>query len=77
MNREPWTAFYFFMDDVFDIVWLKILVLVHAVVKGLDLLFSPLNTLGPAAALFVIVVLVMRFMGKESRGSGITVPVKG
>ncbi len=47
------------MDDVFDIVWLKILVLVHAVVKGLDFLFSPLNTLGPAAAILVIVVLTV------------------
>ena len=55
------------MDDVFDIVWLKILVLVHAVVKGLDLLFSPLNTLGPAAAIFVIVVLTValsKFLSK-------------
>jgi hypothetical protein len=55
------------MDDVFDIVWLKILVLVHAVVKGLDLLFSPLNILGPAAAIFVIVVLTValsKFLSK-------------
>ena len=29
------------------------------------------------AFLFVLVVLVMRFMGKESRGSGVTVTVKG
>ena len=33
--------------------------------------------LAGTALLFVVVVLVMRFMGKESRGSGVTVPVKG
>ena len=33
--------------------------------------------LAGCALLFVVVVLVMRFMGKESRGSGVTVPVKG
>jgi hypothetical protein len=47
------------MDDVFDIVWLKILILVHAVVKGLDFLFAPLNLLGPAMAICVIVVLTI------------------
>jgi hypothetical protein len=55
------------MDDVFDIVWLKILVLVHAVVKGLNFLFAPLNLLGPAAAISVIVVLTVactKFLSK-------------
>src|SRR5210317_490416 len=33
--------------------------------------------LAGCALLFVVVVLVMRFMGKESRGSGVTVPIKG
>jgi ferrous iron transport protein B len=33
--------------------------------------------LAVCAFLFVLVVLVMRFMGKESRGSGVTVTVKG
>ncbi len=33
--------------------------------------------LAGCALLFVVVVLVMRVMGKESRGSGVTVPVKG
>jgi hypothetical protein len=47
------------MDDVFDIAWLKILVLIHTIVKGLDFLFSPLNPLGPAAAISVIVVLTV------------------
>ncbi len=47
------------MEDVFDIAWLKILVLIHALVKGLDFLFAPLNTLGPAVAIWVIVVLTV------------------
>jgi hypothetical protein len=55
------------MDDVFDIVWFKILVLVHAVVKGLDFLFAPLNLLGPATAISIIVVLTVastKFLSK-------------
>jgi len=55
------------MDNVFDILWLKILVLVHAVVKGLDFLFAPLNLLGPAAAISVIVLLTIastKFLSK-------------
>ena len=55
------------MDDVFDILWLKILVLVHAAVKGLDFLFAPLNLLGPAAAISVMVVLTVastKFLSK-------------
>jgi hypothetical protein len=47
------------MDDIFDIAWLKILVLIHAVVKGLDFLFAPLNPLGPAVAISIIVVLTV------------------
>jgi len=47
------------MEDVFDIAWLKILVLIHALVKGLDFLFTPLNPLGPAVAISVIVVLTV------------------
>jgi hypothetical protein len=47
------------MEDVFDIAWLKILVLIHAFVKSLDFLFAPLNPLGPAGAISVIVVLTV------------------
>jgi len=47
------------MEDVFDIAWQKILVLIHALVKGLDFLFAPLNPLGPAVAISVIVVLTV------------------
>ncbi len=47
------------MEDVFDIAWLKILVSIHALVKVLDFLFAPLNPLGPAVAISVIVVLTV------------------
>jgi len=47
------------MEDVLDIVWLKILVLIHAFVKGLDFIFTPLNPLGPAVVILVIVLLTV------------------
>ena len=47
------------MEDVFDIVWLKILVLIHTFVKGLDFIFAPLNPFGPAVVILVIVLLTV------------------
>ena len=55
------------MEDVFDIVWLKILVLIHTFVKGLDFIFAPLNPLGPAVVILVIVLLTVaatKFLSK-------------
>ena len=55
------------MEDVFDIVWLKILVLIHTFVKGLDFIFAPLNPLGPAVVILVIVLLTIastKFLSK-------------
>jgi len=55
------------MEDVFDIVWLKILVLIHTFVKGLDFIFAPLNPLGPAVMILVIVLLTIastKFLSK-------------
>lgn len=55
------------MEDIFDIVWLKILVLIHTFVKGLDFLFTPLNPLGPAVVILVIVLLTVastKFLSK-------------
>ena len=55
------------MEDVFDIVWLKILVLIHTFVKGLDFIFAPLNLLGPAVVILVIVLLTVaatKFLSK-------------
>ena len=55
------------MEDVLDIVWLKILVLIHTFVKGLDFIFTPLNPLGPAVVILVIVLLTVastKFLSK-------------
>jgi len=55
------------MEDVLDIVWLKILVLIHTFVKGLDFIFAPLNPLGPAVVILVIVLLTIastKFLSK-------------
>jgi len=54
MNR-----FLLSMEDVLDIVWLKILLLIHAFVKGLDFIFTLLNPLGPAVIVLVIVLLTV------------------
>ena len=42
------------MEDLLDSLWLKILVLVHYLKTFLDLIFAPLNSLGPAFAIFTI-----------------------
>ncbi|MDH4204228.1 MAG: hypothetical protein OEV45_01760 [Desulfobacteraceae bacterium] len=55
------------MEDVFDIVWLKILVLIHTFVKGLDFIFAPLNPLGPAVVISLIVLFTVastKFLSK-------------
>jgi hypothetical protein len=55
------------MEDVLDIIWLKILVLIHTFVKGLDFIFTPLNPLGPAVVILVIVLLTVastKFLSK-------------
>jgi hypothetical protein len=55
------------MEDVFDIIWLKILVLIHFFVKGLDFIFTPLNPLGPAVVILIIVLLTVastKFLSK-------------
>ena len=55
------------MEDVFDIVWLKILALIHTFVKGLDFIFAPLNPLGPAVVISLIVLFTVastKFLSK-------------
>ena len=55
------------MEDVLDIIWLKILVLIHTFAKGLDFIFTPLNLLGPAVVILVIVLLTVastKFLSK-------------
>ncbi|MEJ2658248.1 MAG: hypothetical protein P8012_13820 [Desulfobacterales bacterium] len=56
-SHEP--LFAFFMEDILDIVWMKILFLAHTFVKGLNFIFNPLNPLGPAVVILVIVLLTV------------------
>lgn len=62
MNR-----FLLSMEDVFDIVWQKVLLLVDHFVRGLDFIFIPLNPLGPAVVILLIVLLTVactKFLSK-------------
>lgn len=47
------------MDEFLDILWLKIVVVLQGIGHGMDLLVSPLNALGPAAAIFILVVITV------------------
>ncbi len=47
------------MDDFLDVLWLKIVALVHHVRALLEILFSPLNALGPAFAISTIAFLAV------------------
>ena len=47
------------MEDFLDNLWLNILVLVHYIKTFLDLIFAPLNSLGPAFAIFIIAFITV------------------
>ena len=47
------------MEDFLDSLWLKILVLVHYLKTFLDLIFAPLNCLGPAFAISTIAFITV------------------
>ncbi len=47
------------MEDFLDSLWLNILVLVHYLKTFLDLIFAPLNSLGPAFAIFIIAFITV------------------
>ena len=44
------------MDELLDIAWLKVLVLVQYFVKCLDFILAPLNPFGPAVVILAIVL---------------------
>ena len=55
------------MEELLDIVWLKILFLIQYFVKCLDYILAPLNSFGPAVKILVIVlatVAVTKFLSK-------------
>jgi len=47
------------MDEILDIVWLKIVDLVLLVVSGMDIVVGPFNILGPAAVIFLLTFLTV------------------
>ena len=47
------------MEDFLDSLWLNILVLIHYIKTFLDLIFAPLNSLGPAFAIFIIAFITV------------------
>jgi len=47
------------VEDFLDNLWLKILVLIDYVKTFLDLIFAPLNSLGPTFAIFVIAFITV------------------
>ncbi|MBC2714391.1 MAG: hypothetical protein HF978_03695 [Desulfobacteraceae bacterium] len=55
------------MDARLDIVWLKLMALVHYIAKGLDFILAPLNPMGPSVmilAAVVVTVAVTKFLSK-------------
>lgn len=56
------------MEDALDSIWFKIVSLIHYLKTSLDVIFAPLNSLGPAFAIFIIAlitVLIAKFLTKH------------
>jgi hypothetical protein len=56
------------MENLLDVIWLKILILVQYFVKCLDFLLAPLNPLGPAMTILAIVLVTVattKFLSKN------------
>lgn len=55
------------MDDTLDIIWFKILDVIEYLARMVDIAISPLNMLGPAAIIFLLVFLLVcltKFLSK-------------
>ena len=56
------------MEDALDSLWFMIVAAVHYIKAFLDVIFAPLNSLGPAFAIFMIAlitVLIAKFLTKH------------
>ena len=49
------------MDEFLDIVWFKIMDIAQVVVRGMDIVVAPLNVLGPAAVILILVLITVSF----------------
>ena len=47
------------MEEFLDIVWFKIVAVTQAVVRVMDAIIGPLNVLGPAMVIFLLVILIV------------------
>jgi len=47
------------MENFMDAVWLKLMVLLHSAGKIIDLILTPLNPLGPAAIILILVIVTV------------------
>jgi uncharacterized membrane protein (DUF106 family) len=47
------------MDEVFDIVWVKIIAVMQGAVHVMDRLVAPLNALGPGMVIFILVFVTV------------------
>jgi len=55
------------MNAFLDIVWLKLMAIVHYIAKGLDLMLAPLSPMGPAVMILAVVfaaVAMSKFLSK-------------
>jgi uncharacterized membrane protein (DUF106 family) len=56
------------MEEALDSLWFKIVAAIHHIKTFLDFIFAPLNSLGPALAIFIIAfitVLIAKFLTKH------------
>ncbi|MBW2297066.1 MAG: hypothetical protein JRF32_05620, partial [Deltaproteobacteria bacterium] len=49
------------MNEFLDIVWFKIVAVTQGVVRAMDVLVAPLNALGPAAVILLLVLVTVCF----------------
>ena len=56
------------MDELLDIIWFKIIDIIYYIKNLFDLVFSPLNSLGPGIVIFtiaLITLLIVKFLTKN------------
>ena len=55
------------MDAFLDIIWLKLMALVHYIAQGIDFLLAPLSPMGPAVMILAVAVVTVastKFLSK-------------
>jgi hypothetical protein len=55
------------MNELLDIVWLKLMTLVHYIAQGIDFMLAPLSSMGPAVMILAVAVATVsaaKFLSK-------------